>query len=133
MDIFSQKHVNYYKIRRNHIGVKEGPMRVIVSIFVLVSALTVAGGAWAADGEEVFTRLKCGMCHKPDKKAAAVSLKQIVQTYSDKDKLVKFFKGEAKPLIESDKWGMMRGQLEKIKALPEADKEALADYLLRFK
>ncbi len=108
-------------------------MRVLLSILVLASALTVAGGSWAADGEEVFTRLKCGMCHKPDKKAAAISLKEIDQSYSDKDKLVKFFKGETKPLIESDKWGMMRGQLEKIKALPEEDKEALAYYILGFK
>jgi len=38
-----------------------------------------------------------------------------------------------KPLIESEKWGMMRGQLEKIKALPDQDREALADYILSFK
>jgi hypothetical protein len=47
--------------------------------------------------------------------------------------LVKFFKGEIKPIIESEKWGMMRPQLEKIKALPDQDKEALADYILSFK
>jgi cytochrome c551/c552 len=87
----------------------------------------------AAEGEEVFARLKCGMCHKPDKKAAAVSLKEIDKVYSDKDILVKFFKGGMKPLIESDNWGMMRAQLEKIKGLPDDEKEALADYILSFK
>jgi len=108
-------------------------MRLILSILVLVTALSAGGGTWAADGAQIFVELKCGMCHKPDKKAAAISLAEIVQTYSDKAKLVKFFEGQMKPLIESDKWGMMRGQLDKIKALPEEDKEALADYILSFK
>ncbi len=108
-------------------------MRLMLSILVLVYALAAGAGAWAANGAEVFARLNCAMCHKPDKKTASISLAEIVRTYSDKDKLVKFFKGEAKPLIESEKWGMMRGQLEKIKALPDKDKEALADYILSFK
>jgi cytochrome c551/c552 len=98
-----------------------------------MTALAAGGGAWAADGAEIFATLKCGMCHKPDRKAAAISLAEIVQTYSDKAKLVSFFKGETKPLIESEKWGMMRGQLEKIKVLPDQDKEALAGYILSFK
>jgi len=108
-------------------------MRLILSILVLASALAAGGGAWAADGAETFAALKCGICHKPDKNAAAISLAEIVRTYSDKARLVKFFKGEMKPLIESEKWGMMRGQLDKIKALPNEDKESLADYILSFK
>ncbi|MGA2401843.1 MAG: c-type cytochrome [Syntrophobacteraceae bacterium] len=108
-------------------------MRLILSILVMVCVLAAAGGAAAADGAAVFETLKCGMCHKPDKKAAAISLAEIVKTYSDRDTIVKFFKGELKPLIESEKWGMMRGQLEKIKALPDEDKEALAEYILSFK
>ena len=108
-------------------------MRLILSTLVLVTALAAGGGAWATDGADIFATLKCGMCHKPGKKAAAISLAEIVQTYSDKARLVSFFKGEMKPLIESEKWGMMRGQLGKIKALPDRDKEALADYILSFK
>ncbi len=108
-------------------------MRLMLSMAVLAFALGAGGGAWAADGQEIFAALKCAMCHKPDKKAAAIPLAEIVRTYSDKAMLVKFFKGEMKPLIESEKWGMMRGQLQKIKALPERDKEALADYILSFK
>ena len=108
-------------------------MRLILSTLVLVTVLGAGGGAWATNGAEIFATLKCGICHKPDKKTAAISLAEIVKTYSDKAKLVSFFKGEIKPLIESEKWGMMRGQLEKIKALPDRDKEALADYILSFK
>jgi cytochrome c551/c552 len=108
-------------------------MKLILLAAALVFALTIAGRAADVDGSAVFTSLKCGMCHKPDKKSAAVSLAEIDQTYTDKEKLVKFFKGEIKPLIESDKWGMMRPQLEKIKALPDPEKEALAGYVLSFK
>lgn len=109
-------------------------MRILIlSILVLACVSATAGGGWAANGEEVFSRLKCGMCHKPDKKTAAISIKQIDQAYRNKDNLVKFFKGQMKPLIESEKWGMMRGQLEKIKALPDDQKESLADYVLSFK
>ena len=108
-------------------------MRLTLSILVTVCVTAAAGGAAAADGAALFERLKCSMCHKPDKKAAAIPLAEIAQTYSDRDKLVKFFKGDLKPLVESEKWGMMRGPLEKIKALPEEDKEALADYILSFK
>ena len=107
-------------------------MRLVIS--VLVAVFVFAAAAWAdGDGAAVFTSLKCGMCHKPDKKAAAVSLAEIDRTYSDKENLVKFFKGEMKPLIESDNWGMMRSRLDKIKELPDPEKEALAAYVLSFK
>ena len=76
-------------------------MRLILSSLVLVIVLAAGGGSWASDGAEIFATLKCGMCHKPDKKTAAISLAEIVQTYSDKAKLVSFFKGEKKPLIEN--------------------------------
>ncbi|SPF32887.1 exported hypothetical protein [Syntrophobacter sp. SbD1] len=109
-------------------------MRILIlSLLVLACVPAASGGASPANGEEVFSRLKCAMCHKPDKKTAAISLKEIVAAYQDKDKLVKFFNGQIKPLIESEKWGMMRGRLEKIKALPDEEKEALADYIMSFK
>jgi cytochrome c len=108
-------------------------MRLIVSIMFLGFLASTAAEAWADEGREVFTKLNCAMCHKPDKKTAAVSLKEIARAYSDEGKLVSFFKGELKPLIESDNWGMMRSQLDKIKALPDEDKKALADYILSFK
>ncbi len=102
---------------------------------ILILLLVSAAGAWAGakEGASVFDSLKCSMCHKPDKKAAAVSLNEIATTYQDRDKVPKLFSGESKPLIESDKWGMMRGQLPKIQALKESEKKDLADYILSFK
>ena len=107
------------------------PVSTVVLFFVLLSAACV----WAAAGEgaTVFTDLKCTMCHKPDKKAAAVPLAEIAKAYQDRGQILKLFSGESKPLIESDRWGMMRGQLPKIQALTEPQKADLADYILSFK
>lgn len=110
-------------------------MRIVhVSIIVLSILFAFSPEkALGDDGAAVFQKMKCDLCHKPDKKSAAVPLTDIVKAYPDKGKLVAFFKGEAKPLIESEKWGMMRGPLTKIQALSDQEKEALADYLLSFK
>ncbi len=108
-------------------------MLQIALTIVLIFGLAIAGDAVAGDGAALFESLKCNMCHKPDKKAAAVSLADIGKAYSDKGQLLKFFNGEIKPLIESEKYGMMRPQLTKIKALPDSEKEQLADYVLSFK
>ena len=107
-------------------------MRFMLPVLVLAFALAAAAAA-DVDGAAAFTSLKCGMCHKPDKKAAAISLVEISHAYSDKATLLKLFDGESKPLIESEKWGLMRPRLEKIKELPEPEKAALADYVLSFK
>jgi cytochrome c551/c552 len=106
----------------------------VLVVFVLsIGFWLLDGTARAGDGAAVFDSLKCGMCHKPDKKAAAVSLADIAKTYEDKDKLVKFLKSEIKPLIESDKWGMMKGQFTKITPLSDQEKNDLADYIMSFK
>lgn len=106
----------------------------VLVMYVAVTVLSAAGPAMAeGDGAALFESMKCGMCHKPDKKAAAVSLADIAKAYQEKAKLVAFLKGEAKPAIETEKWGMMKGQMPKIEALQEPEKGALADYILSFK
>lgn len=106
-------------------------------IFSIV--LTVAAGVFllvpisAQDGEAIFNSLRCGSCHKPDVKATAASLNEIAKAYADPGKLFKFLNGEARPIIETDKPGMMKGQMQKIALLPEQEKQALAQYVFRFK
>ena len=89
--------------------------------------------ASAANGQTVFDNLHCSSCHKPTEKTVAVPLSQIAKTYGAADNLVKFFKGETKPVVESEKPGMMKGQMPKLGALSDEDKQALADYVLSFK
>ncbi|MEN6440853.1 MAG: c-type cytochrome [Syntrophobacter sp.] len=106
----------------------------ILLVYVLVTVLSTSGLAMAeGDGAALFESMKCSMCHKSNKRAAAASLAEIAKTYQEKDKLVKFFKGETKPVIETEKWGMMRGQMSHLEALQEPEKAALADYILGFK
>ena len=87
----------------------------------------------AGTGEDLFASLKCGACHKPDRKTTAVSLTEIATTYQDQAKLVGFFKGESQMIIESTKSGMMKGQMKNLQALSDGDKNALAEYILSFK
>lgn len=112
-------------------------MRLIfLSIAALVFCLYSTQGISAEkkqSGAEIYESLKCGACHKPDVKAAGSSLAEIAKAYQSKDKLVAFMKGESKPVMGSEKWGMMKGQLPKLTALGEEQKEALADYVLSFK
>jgi cytochrome c551/c552 len=87
----------------------------------------------AADGQAVFNSLHCGSCHKPKKKTVGASLSEIAKQYSDGEKLVQFFKGEGKPIIETNKPMIMERQMGKLAALSDEDKMALAEYILGFK
>lgn len=107
-------------------------LSALFALFSLASTLT-SRPASAANGEDLFNSLHCSACHKPQEKSVAVSLAQIAKTYGDQEKLIEFFKGEAKPKIETDKAGMMRGQMPKLKALSDQEKQALAHYIFSFK
>jgi cytochrome c551/c552 len=110
--------------------------RFIANLMILVVAAMLCASSSpspAGDGAILFESLKCGACHKPDKKAAGVSLAEIAKAYPDAPKLVSFFKGESPFLIESTKTGMMKGQLKNLATLSDGDKRVLAEYLLSFK
>jgi len=102
-------------------------------ILVLAIAFLIPAPSSAGNGEALFSSLRCNTCHKPDQKSVASSLADIARVYGDEEKLIKFFKGESKPLIETDKAGMMRGQMRKLVALSDEDKKILAEYVLGFK
>ncbi|MEN6440556.1 MAG: c-type cytochrome [Syntrophobacter sp.] len=90
--------------------------------------------AFAGNGQTVYSDLKCGICHKPQKKAAAVSLSDIAGVYQAKKKLLGLFNNpDPKPLIETERWGMMLPHFQDISALSSEDKSALAEYMLSFK
>ncbi|SNZ02452.1 cytochrome c [Persephonella hydrogeniphila] len=91
-----------------------------------------AGGAMAADGEAIFKSKGCSACHKPASKSMGPSLKEIAQAYKGKEgDLVKFLKGEAKPIVDPAKFSMMKPQLSKTKALSDDELKALADFILK--
>lgn len=106
---------------------------VILAAFFVIQAGAGSGIAWAGDGKATFESLHCATCHKPDQKSTGASLSDIAKAYPDGTQLVKFFAGDAKPVIESQKSGLMNGQMPRLKALSDDEKQALADYILGFK
>ena len=55
----------------------------------------------------------------------------MAQAYQGKgDQLVSYLKGEAEPLIEWGKAGLMKRAIEKTKALSDVDRKTLADFII---
>lgn len=107
----------------------------VLMIGVLFASFTFfdPGVVGAADGNVVFESLRCHYCHKPDQKSSGAMLQDIAKTYPDAAALVKFFSGEAEPLMKTEKPAMMRGQMPRLQALSDEEKKALADYIMGFK
>ena len=65
--------------------------RFMPNLMILVVAAMLCASpspSPAGDGATLFESLKCGACHKPDQKAAGVSLAEIAKAYPDAPKLV---------------------------------------------
>jgi cytochrome c551/c552 len=105
---------------------------ICTALFVILAGMG-PGIAAAANGKSVFDSLRCTTCHKPDQRSTGVALADIAKAYPDPQQLIKFFSGESKPVIETEKPGMMRGQMPRLQALSDEDKQALADYIFSVK
>jgi len=101
---------------------------------ILSVAIFLCGYAWAVDGAALFKQKGCNACHKPNVEAAGPSLKKIAGAYAGKKAdLVKFLKGEGKPIVDPARFAIMQAQLARIKGLSDAEYEALADFILKHK
>lgn len=103
---------------------------------VIASALVSSAGLMA-DGAAVFGSKGCKACHHPTKDQLASgmgpSLQQVSAAYKangGKAALETFLKGEGKAIVAPNKFSIMKGQLGKTKGLNDADRGALADYIL---
>ncbi len=87
---------------------------------------------WAAEEGNVFQTLGCGTCHKEAAKSQTFpSLSEIAQAYGGKaDQLVKYLNGETGPILRPESGATMKRYVEKTKALSDADRKALADFIL---
>ncbi len=101
---------------------------------ILTTTMLFCGLSMAADGAALFKQKGCVSCHKADVEAAGPSLKKIAQAYAGKKAdLVKFLKGEGEPIVDPAKFSIMKAQLERIKGMSDAEYEAMADYILKYK
>ncbi|SNZ02448.1 cytochrome c [Persephonella hydrogeniphila] len=105
-------------------------MKKIMTAAVLGLAITAAG-AMAADGGALFKSKGCAACHQASVDTVGPSLKKIAQAYKGKEgDLVKFLKGEAKPIVDPAKFGIMKPQLNTTKAMSDDELKAMAEFML---
>lgn len=85
-------------------------------------------------GEEIFTAKGCVACHQLETKTVGPSLKEIAAAYDgNKDGLIAFLKEEGEAIIDPAQAAVMQPQLAVTKALPQAELDALTDYMLSHK
>lgn len=104
--------------------------RIAVSLLVFFCLGSIS--LWAAEEGNVFQTLGCGTCHKEAAKSESFpSLSEIAQAYSGKaDQLLQYLKGDAGPILKPESGATMKRYVEKTKALSEADRKPLADFIM---
>jgi len=103
------------------------------SIWIISAVCILAiSTAYADDGEAIFKSQGCMLCHKKQSSSKVnPSLTDISQAYQGKEEqLVKYLNGESEAIVKPEKSGMMKRQIEKTKKLSDADRKAMADFIL---
>lgn len=104
-------------------------MRGVISLIVLI--FLSLGNGWAKDGENLFKYKGCAGCHEKTKDSIGPSLATISKAYrGDKKALLRFFRGEAKPIVKPENFKLMEPFQSMLKNMPEKDQNAIADYIL---
>jgi cytochrome c551/c552 len=102
-------------------------------ILVIFLFLFFASALSANDqGEEIFKSKGCIFCHKLGRSSGTIpSLPDLAKAYKGKQKqLVMYLNGEAGPIVNPERAGTMKRQIEKTKAMSDSDRTALADFML---
>ncbi len=86
------------------------------------------------DGKTLFTKLNCITCHGVEGVKTGPPLEEIAKAYkNDKEGLIRFLRGEAKPrIVQGSQAQLMHLQVRVTKKLPQDQLEALANYILKF-
>jgi cytochrome c551/c552 len=104
-----------------------GAIMVIFLFLFFVSALSAN-----EQGEEIFKSKGCIFCHKlGDASGTIPSLSELAKAYKGKkEQLIRYFKGEADPIVDPERAGTMKRQIEKTKAMSDSERTALTDFML---
>ncbi len=87
-----------------------------------------------ADGAALFASNGCTACHNMTAKTVGPSVKEIAAKYAGKkDDMVKFLKGEGTAIVDPAQFAIMKPNLENTKKMTDAERAALADYMLAAK
>ena len=104
---------------------------LIMFLIIILPGLALAGEGGAA----IFKSQGCTSCHRPDKSTKLnPSLADIAHSYQDKsEQLVRYLNGEADPIVKPEKAAMMKRYIERTKNLSDAERKAVADYIMGYK
>ena len=104
-----------------------GAILVILLGLFFVSALSAN-----EQGEEIFKSKGCIFCHKMGRSSGTIpSLPELAKAYKGKkERLIRYFKGEADPIVNPERAGTMKRQIEKTKAMSDPERTALVDFML---
>jgi len=104
-----------------------GVILVIFLFLFFVSALSAD-----EQGKEIFKSKGCIFCHKMGRSSGTIpSLPELAKAYKGKkEQLIRYFNGEAQSIVNPERAGTMKRQIEKTKAMSDSDRTALADFLL---
>jgi len=106
-------------------------MKKVITTAILGLAISVTG-AMAADGGALFKSKGCAACHQAATDTVGPSLKKIAQAYKGKEgELIKFLKGEAKPIVDPAKFNVMKPQLNATKNMSEEELKAIAEFMMK--
>lgn len=82
-------------------------------------------------GKEKFTASGCVACHQVDTKTVGPALKDIATAYADnKDGLIAFLKGEGEAIVDPAQAAVMAPQTEVTKAMTDAERNSIVDYIM---
>ncbi len=85
-------------------------------------------------GEKLFKEKNCAVCHQLDTKLVGPALKDVSKAYAGKkDKLNSFLKGNSVSIIDPAQHAIMEPQIAITKAMSDADRMAIVEYLLSVK
>lgn len=103
---------------------------IISAVCIFAISAAHAGDAW--DGETIFKSQGCMSCHKKESISKVnPSLAEISKAYQGKEEqLIKYLQGDSEAIVRPDKSNLMKRHIEKTKKLSDADRKALADYVL---
>ena len=108
-------------------------MKTSAAILVIFLSLFFVSALSADDqGEAIFKSKGCIFCHKQKMTSGTIpSLFELAKAYKGKnEQLVRYFKGEADPIIKPERSVVMKRQLRKTKALSDSERAALVDFIL---
>jgi cytochrome c551/c552 len=101
------------------------------SIAVFGAILLTAVTAGAQQEGTIFHSQGCATCHKTEVSKTYPSLQDIAHAYQgNEDQLLGYLKGEAQAIIEPTEASRMKRYIEKTKSLSDAERKALADFIM---